>query len=121
MANSMFRQVAQTELSLSRVMEGREKISTDEISTGEILTVDEFDVADLDGKKFGVVHFAEYPDRYYNGGKVLTKLCTAWANMFNGDTEVASQALKKEGGVKLTFKQGKTKDGKNVTTMDLVN
>lgn len=120
MEKNIFKATAQSELSLSWVMEGREKLTTEEVSTGEALTVDEFDIADLDGKKFGVVHFVEYPDRYYNGGKVLTKLCSAWAGLFDGDTHAASTALAKQGGVQLVFKTGKTKSGNNVTTMEVL-
>lgn len=114
-----FAQAAQEALSLSRIMEGREKLETEEI-LGQELTVDEFDIVTLDGKNFGVCHFAEYPNHYYNGGAILTKLFASWASLYSGDIEAASNGLKKEGGVRIMLSAAKTKKGNNLTAVSLL-
>lgn len=113
-----FMQAAQQALTLSRVMEGREKLETEDI-LGKELTIDEFDIVTLDGKSFGVCHFVEYPEKYYNGGAILTKLFTSWANLYSGDIEAASNGLKKDGGVKIQLAAAKTKKGNNLTSVTL--
>lgn len=118
-----FREIASNELSLSHLMSGREQIKTEEL-TGSEVTVVEFDFATITDngveKTFPVLLLEEYPDRYYNGGALLNKLCIAWAAAFNGDVEQASEELKKSGGVKLRFKSTRTKSGNNLTSVEVI-
>ena len=92
-----FREIASNELSLSHLMSGREQIKTEEL-TGSEVTVVEFDFATITDngveKTFPVLLLEEYPDRYYNGGALLNKLCIAWAAAFDGEVEQASEELK---------------------------
>ena len=65
----------------SRLMQGREKIATEDI-INETLTLrdcDKVSAIDADGtvSEYYVVVFDEYPDNYYSGGQQLTKICTA--------------------------------------------
>ncbi len=118
-----FREIASNELSLSHLMSGREQIKTEEL-TGSEVTVVEFDFATITDngveKTFPVLLLEEYPDRYYNGGALLNKLCIAWAAAFDGDVEQASEELKKSGGVKLRFKSTRTKSGNNLTSVEVI-
>lgn len=115
-----FRQSAIKETTLSDLMTNREQLTTDEVA-GRTLTVDEFDIVTLQGKAYAIVVFKEYPDRYYNGGMVLTKICMNWVSDFDGDVEATSDALHKAGGVQFRFITGKTKDGKrNLTSVEVV-
>ena len=99
-----FKEMATRQLSLSPLMAGRTQLRTPDI-IGKELTLIKFDFASMvkngQEKAFPVMVFAEYPDSYYNGGTVLSNLCSAWANEFGGDIEAASDALEAEGGVKL--------------------
>lgn len=129
-----FKQVAQDSTQLCRLMSGREKLDTSEVVAEDSLTIIAFDFApkfDQQGNPvaipetgeqdtFGVVVFAEYPDRYYNVGTVFTKVCKAWAAGFSGDAEAASAALAKDGGVKVRFSEGKTKKGNNLVNVDIL-
>ena len=121
MAN--FRDIAISTMSLSELMAGREQVKTDEI-VGKELTIVAFDFATItdhgEEKTFPVILFKELPDRYYNGGALLSKLCTAWAAECDGDISAASTALEDEGGVKVRFRATKTKSGNNLTTMDIL-
>lgn len=128
-----FKKVAQENTLLSPIMAGREKLETEEILEKK-LTIIGFDFApkfDQQGKivvdsstgeldTFGVVVFAEHPDKYYCVGAVLTKVCHAWAAGFDSPKE-ASAALAAEGGVKVKFSASKTKKGNNLTAVDILN
>ena len=115
-----FKASAIKETTLSDLMVGRTQLTTEDI-VGETLTVEEFDIIAMNGKQYAIVVFKEYPDRYYNGGMVLTKICLNWIDDFDGDIIATSEALKKSGGVTFKFNTGKTKDGKrNLTTIEVV-
>lgn len=128
-----FKKVAQENTLLSGIMVGREKLETEDILDKE-LTIIGFDFApkfDQQGKTvvdsstgevdtFGVVVFAEYPDKYYCVGAVFTKVCHAWAAGFDS-TQEASAALAAEGGVRVKFSASKTKNGNNLTAVDILN
>lgn len=118
-----FVQIAQDTLSLSKLMSARQQITTEEI-IGEELTIINFDFATItdkgEEKTFPVILFAEHPECYYNGGALLSKLCTAWAAEFDGDIEAASDALEDAGGVRVKFRSTKTKTGNNLTSVDLI-
>lgn len=125
MANqkNRFREIAVNELSLSPLMAGREQIKTEDL-IGKTVTIEAFDFATITDKgvekTFPVLLLAEYPDNYYNGGALLSKLCTAWAAEFDGDVVAASEALSEEGGVQLKFTATKTKSGNNLTAIDVI-
>lgn len=117
-----FRKTALESTLLSKLQNDREKISTHDLIQRfpDGITVNAFDFATVDGKAYAVVTFNEDDSLYYNGGTVLSKMCTAWAAGFAGDPEAASTALTKAGGVKLKFAEEKTKGGNNVTTITVV-
>lgn len=106
---------------LSHLMTGREKISTDEL-TGKTLTPIAVDVAIVDGKKFPVFLFAEDDEHYYNGGMILGKIVDAWLADYDGDIDALSDDLGKNSGeIRFRFRSGKTKDGaRNLTTVDII-
>ena len=123
MAKINFKKMAQDELSLSPLMAGRDQIKTDDL-IGQTVTVTGFDFATITDKgvekTFPVLLLKEYPDRYYNGGALLSKLCKCWADAYDGDVEAASDDLAAEGGVQLRFTSTKTKSGNNLTAVDVI-
>ena len=123
MAKINFKKMAQDELSLSPLMAGRDQIKTEDL-IGQTVTVTGFDFATITDKgvekTFPVLLLKEYPDRYYNGGALLSKLCRCWADAYDGDIEAASDDLAAEGGVQLKFTATKTKSGNNLTAVDVV-
>lgn len=123
MAKINFKKMAQDELSLSPLMAGRDQIKTEDL-IGQTVTVTGFDFATITDKgvekTFPVLLLKEYPDRYYNGGALLSKLCRCWAEAYDGDIEAASDDLAAEGGVQLRFTATKTKSGNNLTAVDVV-
>lgn len=117
-----FRKTALESTMLSKLQNDREKISTHDLIRRfpDGITVNAFDFATVDDKTFAVVTFKEDDTKYYNGGTVLSKMCSAWAAGFAGDPGAASTALANAGGVKLKFVETKTKNGNNVTAITVV-
>lgn len=127
-----FKQVAQENTQLCALMAGREKLSTEEVIEQE-LTIIGFDFApkfDKDGsplvdestgeaETFGVVVFQELPGKYYSVGTVFTKVCKAWECGYDSPEE-ASKDLEEQGGVKVIFRNSKTKKGNNLVSVDIV-
>lgn len=126
-----FKSIAQKATSISPIMTGREKLSTEDIA-GKVFTIIEFDLApkfdkngcpivDDDGviDTYGVVVFEEQPSMYYCVGTVFSKVCRAWAAEYES-TEEASKELQKEGGVKVKFVNSKTKSGNNLTSVEIL-
>lgn len=118
-----FRKIAIDNLSLSPLMSGREQIKTEDL-VGKEVTITNFDFATItdngEEKTFPVLLLKEYPDKYYNGGILLQKLCLAWAAEFDGDIEAASNSLCDEGGIKIRFRATRTKSGNNLTSIEVV-
>lgn len=133
MSNFNFKQVAQESTALCKLMQGREKLETSDV-IGKELTVIAFDFApkfDQNGNPvaipetgeqdvFGVLVFAEMPEKYYSVGTVFTKVCKAWSAGFGGDTDEASAALAESGGVRVRFSNSKTKKGNNLTAVEII-
>lgn len=64
----------------SKLMNGRKKLSTDDI-IGVVLTMRDFELLNgNDGDVFPVIIFDEIPDGYYCGGKILSDMCTGIEN-----------------------------------------
>lgn len=118
-----FRKIASKELSLSPLMVNRDQIQTSAL-LGQTVTVTNFDFAHItykgEEKVFPVLLFAEHPDKYYNGGCLLSRICEAWAAEFDGDVEAASIALEETGGVRIKFSATKTKSSNNLTSITVL-
>lgn len=119
-----FQRIAQEELSLSPLMTGRDQLKTEDL-IGKTVTIVAFDFATItdqngEEKTFPVLLLKEYKDKYYNGGALLSKLCKAWADEYEGDIEAASDDLAQAGGVQLRFRATRTKSGNNLTAIDVL-
>lgn len=126
-----FKKLAMEQTVLSPIMVGKKKLATEDILNKE-LTIVAFDFAPKFTKEglpiiddetgevdtFGVVVFNEMPDCYYSVGTVFTKVCKAWA----ADTtpEAASAELAESGGVRVRFTSSKTRQGKNLTAVEIL-
>lgn len=64
----------------SKLMQGRKKVSTDDV-LGVELTMRDFEMlTTTEGNTFPVIIFDELPDNYYCGGKVLSDICSGIDN-----------------------------------------
>ena len=126
MAN-MFADIARKATTISPLIEGKTKISvSDIISTyKDGITINGFDmVAGTDNNgapsTYPIIVFAEDDSKFAFGGMVLKNVCLAWLEHFDGDIDTCNAALKANGGVKVLFSRQKTRNGREVTTVDVV-
>lgn len=116
-----FKEKAVAATSISKIMEGRTKISTEELITKypEGVTITGFDWMKGEDGKYPVCIFSENPNECFFGGTALTYICDAWMEGYK-DAEECSAALSNEGGVKVKFSKGKTKNNRNFTKCEVL-
>lgn len=116
-----FKSKAISATTVSKIMEGKTKISTDELITKypEGVTITGFDWMNGDNGKYPVCVFSENANECFFGGTALTEICESWMDGYT-DCESCSADLQKEGGVKIKFSKGKTKNNRSFTRCDVV-
>ena len=108
----MFSNLARKSTTLSPLIEGKSKVSVEDIIAkhGGIVTITAFDVVNSsDNDWYPVLLIAEEPDAFMFGGFVLKKIVGEWLTAFDGDVEACSKALGVEGGCKVKLEQARTK------------
>ena len=121
-----FKKLAEQATSLSPIMEGKTKLSTEDIITQypDGITLCTVDMVSYEKSgtpiEYPVFNFAENPDVFLAGGIVLKKIAESWASEFNGDYNAASDALFKAGGVKVRLSSGRSKNGNSITNVEIV-
>lgn len=125
--SNMFANLARKATTLSPIIEGKTKISVSDIIANypEGITINGFDMingTDQNGEPstYPVFTFMEDNTRFGFGGAVLKNIINSWLAAFDGDVESCTKALAANGGVKLKFSQGRTKNGRNVTIIDVI-
>lgn len=131
-----FRKVAQNSTSISPIMAGREKLSTDEI-VGKTLSLMAFDVAEIKNYtnrntgeisdiEYGVFVFREMPDKYYQAGTVGTRIVNDWLTLYDGESEdVHDQCAELSAevaadNIMLKFTRGVTSRGQNIVKIEVL-
>lgn len=107
----------------SKVMAGREKMTTAEIISKypDGVTVTEFDLLNSKrGGKYAACAFSEDYSKFFCGGTIMTQICESWAEDFES-CEEASAALKAEGGVKCKLFHGTTQKGNDIVKVEIVD
>ena len=124
---NMFAALAKKATTLSEIMEGRDKISTEDIIKNyqDGITINAFDMITTtndygEPSTFPVLTFAEDDTKFLYGGKALNDICQMWLSNFDGDIETCSKALKSAGGVKIKLATARTKAGKNFTSVEVI-
>lgn len=124
---SKFSDMAKKATTLSPLMEGRTKISTDDLIAAfpNGITLIEFDIVpgvNQQGQatSYPVFLFKEDPSRFYCGGTVLANIATAWVEDGGGDIDGASAELRSTGGVRVKLVKGKTRRGNSVTSVQII-
>lgn len=121
-----FKDKAKEALSGSFVTEGREKIDMADVIRlyGEkgltIIGADE--LKDSDGTRFCAFNFKEDDTKFFFGGQVLNELVMEnWVEDYEGDYKAMSEALKKEGGVKVKLESRVSKNNKTYTAVTVID
>lgn len=117
-----FKQTAEKATTLSYIMAGREKRTTDDMinSYPNGFTITEFDMVTIKNSMFPVVAIAEDDNVFYYGGTVLSRICEEWVTAYDGDITQASEDLKNSGGVRIKLSYGKTKTNQNLTRVEIL-
>lgn len=120
--NFSFIATAKSAVTLSELMNGREKIDTETIIRNypDGVTLTAFDIINIDGKQYPVFTIAEDDGVYYNGGHVLNKIVERWIDAYDGNITDASDDLGECGGMKVKLTNGKTKKGNNITSVEIL-
>lgn len=116
-----FKNKAIAATTVSTLMEGRTKISTDELIAKypDGVTILGFDWLNGEQGKYPVCIFEENGNECFFGGTALTQICEAWMDGFESTAD-CTNALSAEGGVKIKFSKGKTKNNRTFTQCDVV-
>lgn len=122
MAQNKFYEIAEQALGNSPIMTGREKISTEDVikKYPAGITLNGFDVIDNGKDGYAVFTFAEEPDKFVNGGVLLSKMAFEWVKAFDGNITDASEELAACGGVRVHLFTKKTKRGNTITAVEIV-
>lgn len=125
-----FKESAKKATVISAIMQGREKIETEDIikKYPDGITVIAFDIVrikDSDGtiSEFPVCAFKEDCNKFFFGGAVLKKIIGEWVSEGeNNDLSIPeiSDNLFEQGGVKMKFSAGVTKQKKPITLVEIV-
>lgn len=119
-----FKDAAVQATTLSELMDGRDKLSIDDVISEHPggVTIERFDMIDAgDGSEpYAVLVCSEEPKAFFFGGSVMSKICKQWAAAFGNDCKGASAELQSQGGVKVQFSHGKTKKGNNLTLVKVL-
>lgn len=122
MAQNKFYEIAEQALGNSPVITGREKITTEKIIElyPEGITLTGFDILDNGKDGYAVFTFAEEPEKFINGGTLLTKMAFEWVKAFDGVIADASDELARCGGIRVRLSTKKTKRGNTITAVAIV-
>lgn len=117
MANK-FTQTAKEALGGSPIMNGRTKISTEDLinTYPQGISITGFDIIHkADGSQYPVFTFAEDATKFFNGGSLAQKIVDAWLRAGYGDIEGVNAELKQD-PAKFIVGKGKTKGNRDITT-----
>lgn len=119
-----FNEQAAQSIQLSELHNNREKLDSNDI-VGRELTIEDFDLAEMDDDtSFAVFHFKEYPNHYYNGGLVLTKMVNRWVEAYGSIADARDDYKNSTDDelvkIRLTATRAK-KSNNNLFTVDVIH
>ena len=119
MAN--FRDRARKATSLSELMSGKTRITTDEMiqQFPQGFTISDFDIIRDSQKEYPVFVIKENTDICFFGGLVLMNMVNDWLEGYES-VEKCREDFRSEGGVPIKMTTGKTKNGNNITRVEVL-
>lgn len=119
MAN--FKQKAKDAIVLSDLMNGRTKLSTDEIIAKfpQGFTISDFDIINDGKSEYPVFTVKEDAGICFFGGAILNSMVTAWCEGYES-LEKCREDFRAEGGVPIKLYTGRTKSGNNLTKVEIL-
>lgn len=120
-----FKSKAREQVTLSPLMEGRDKVVTSELARKyrdgvNIVGIDWIKTED-GGYPCVIFDTKGLENVYYTGGMVLGKIVHAWLDEYNWDVSTCNHDLREQGGVMVRFIETKTRNGQNnLTTIEVL-
>ena len=121
-----FKDFAKKHTSGSSVLQGREKIETEALIAKypDGVSITDFDFLDSqDGGRYVVCTFAENPELYFNGGKILSELFEGIVSQF-ADLEAAREAYQNspdDETIKVKLSHARSIKGNRYTKVEVVD
>lgn len=125
MAKLNFRDKAIKSTTLAQIMDGRDKIDTEDIIKNfpEGFTIDEIEYVTMqkgeDIDQFWAYHI-KGTDYFAFGGYILNKIFNDYLVGYEGTYDELYREFKESGGIRVKLTEGKTKDGKSVTLVKVL-
>ena len=125
---SRFTDLAKKKTGGSPVLEGRAKITTDDIIAKypNGVTINAFDFLNGKNGRYVVCAFRQDPLAYFNGGKILTEIFESFVDEYQAEGVTFQDALdqcmqdfEKE-GLKVKLSMSRTKEGNRVTLVEVI-
>ena len=116
------RNAAQKALTLSEIVENKEKISTEEIieKYPDGITINNLDIVDIRKQTNYVYTFVEEPDCFAYAGTVLKKVFDQLLQAEKGDLKQLRADLKAQKGLRVKLSTSTTLDDMEVTVVELI-
>ena len=118
------REIAQQQTLLSKLMEGREKITLKKLVTAypNGVTVTGVDMVPdaKTGEMYSIFTFSENEKLFASGGIVFNKVVNAWLSEYDNDIEMLNHDLSEMGGVKVKFTYGKTGNNRDIVKCEIL-
>lgn len=124
MAQNRFKALAIETTCLSELMADKDMVTTDYIISHypEGVTIIGFDIVELsknEEDRYPIFVIKEDPNIFFNGGLVLLKVAERWMDGYMS-TDEASTELELAGGVGVKLTKAKTKNGRNITKVEIL-
>lgn len=115
------KQIAQETSTLSKLMQGREKMSTEELLDKDI-TIIQFDsyVNTESGEIIYVFATREHLNNFTFAGAILKKYFMAFEEECKKENVDVNDYMVSQGGLKVRLTEGKTKQGRSITNVVLL-
>lgn len=113
-------QIAKESIAKSPIMEGKNKITTEEVVKDFAggITLCDVDMIQGDNGMYPVFNFVENPGVFLCGGTLLTKIVENWIAQCGSLAEVRRNL--NEENVKVKLSQGKTKNNRNIVNVEIL-
>lgn len=97
------------------------KLSTGDVIAAGVLTLDDFAICEIEGKRVGVVTFVEMPGRYYWGGLSLTNMVVSFADACGSIDDARIEYAAEKTKVRLQFEASVTKNKQSFTKVTVLD
>lgn len=116
-----FRESALKSTTLSDLMNGRTKVSTDDMIKNfpNGFTIEDFDIVDDKKSQYPVFTVKEDKGICFFGGTILMNMVDGWLEGFDSIDACRAEFVE-GGGLPVKLSTGKTKNGNNITKVEII-